>query len=296
MPEIAFYLFIEDQIFASQEIWWVKLTPLWVTFSLPISCKQFKIPSVSETILTLFSLFFGGPGLRHSSRFIQHSKTVQFPKSDQGWGRDFTGEADSITGQLLVTYLLHTVQDPFCTATQFSFENSFHTPLFVFWWFKIHSAQQDSPVCKIRSRLRKRLYGWGWHHYRSAIGHLSLTHSSRSILHSDTVQFRKQFSHSSLCFLVIQDSFSTARQSSLQNQIKAEEETLRVRLTPLQVSYWSPISYTQFKIHFAQRHSSVSKTVFTLLSLFFGGPSLSTQIKAEEETLWVKLTPKQVSC
>ena len=202
MPEIAFYLFIEDQIFASQEIWWVKLTPLWVTFSLPISCKHFKIPSVSETILTLFSLFFGGPGLRHSSRFIQHSKTVQFPKSDQGWGRDFTGEADSITGQLLVTYLLHTVQDPFCTATQFSFENSFHTPLFVFWWFKIHSAQQDSPVSKIRSRLRKRLYGWGWLHYRSAIGHLSLTHSSRSILHSDTVQFRKQFSHSSLCFLV----------------------------------------------------------------------------------------------
>ena len=228
MPEIAFYLFIEDQIFASQEIWWVKLTPLWVTFSLPISCK--------------------------------------------------------------------TVQDPF------SFWNNLDSLLLVFWWtwtptqFKIHSAQQDSPVSKIRSRLRKRLYGWGWLHYRSAIGHLSLTHSSRSILHSDTVQFRKQFSHSSLCFLVIQDSFSTARQSSFQNQIKAEEETLRVRLTPLQVSYWSPISYTQFKIHFAQRHSSVSKTVFTLLSLFFGGPSLSTQIKAEEETLWVKLTPKQVSC
>ena len=73
----------------------------------------------------------------------------------------------------------------------------------------------------------------------------------------------------------VQDSFSTARQSSFQNQIKAEEETLRVRLTPLQVSYWSPISYTQFKIHFAQRHSSVSKTVFTLFYLFFGGPSLS---------------------
>ena len=309
MPEIAFYLFIEDQIFASQEIWWVKLTPLWVTFSLPISCKQFKIPSVSETILTLFSLFFGGPGLRHSSRFIQHSKTVQFPKSDQGWGRDFTGEADTITGQLLVTYLLHTVQDPFCTATQFSFENSFHTPLFVFWWFKIHSAQQDSPVCKIRSRLRKRLYGWGWHHYRSAIGHLSLTHSSRSILHSDTVQFRKQFSHSSLCFLVDQvlahrsrlrkrlygwswlqsrsavshlslthssrsilhsDTVEFRKQFShssicflvdqvLASQIKAVEETLWAKLTPLQVSHYSPISYTQFKIRSVQQDSPVSK-------------------------------------
>ena len=219
MPEIAFYLFIEDQIFASQEIWWVKLTPLWVTFSLPISCK--------------------------------------------------------------------TVQDPF------SFWNNLDSLLLVFWWtwtptqFKIHSAQQDSPVSKIRSRLRKRLYGWGWLHYRSAIGHLSLTHSSRSILHSDTVQFRKQFSHSSLCFLVDQ---------VLASQIKAEREILWVKLSPLQVSCWSPIYYTQFKIHFAQRHSSVSKTVFTLLSLFFGGPSLSIQIKAEEETLWVKLTPKQVSC
>ena len=33
MPEIAFYLFIVDQVFASQEeIWWVKLTPLWISF------------------------------------------------------------------------------------------------------------------------------------------------------------------------------------------------------------------------------------------------------------------------
>ena len=46
------------------------------------------------------------------------------------------GEVDSKAGQLLVIYLLHTVQDPFCTATQLSFENSFHTLLFVFWWTK----------------------------------------------------------------------------------------------------------------------------------------------------------------
>ena len=39
------------------------------------------------------------------------------------------GEADSITGQLLVTYLLHKIQDPFCTATQFSFENTVFTLL-----------------------------------------------------------------------------------------------------------------------------------------------------------------------
>ena len=253
-----------------------------------------------ETILTLFSLFFGGPRLRHSSRFIQHSKTVQFPKSDQCWVRDFTGEADSITGQLLVTYLLHTVQDPFCTATQFSFENSFHTPLFVFWWTKSWHP---------RSRLRERFYGWSWVHCRSAIGHPSIIHSSRSILHSDTVQFRKQFSHSSLCFLVdqvlayrsrlrkrlygwswlqsrsavshpslIHSSRSIQRSKTVQfpkqfslsslcflvdqvlaSQIKAVEETLWAKLTPLQVSHYSPISYTQFTIRSVQQDSPVSK-------------------------------------
>ena len=170
VPEIAFYLFIEDPIFASQEIWWVKLTPLWVTFSLPISCKQFKIPSV--------------------------------------W-------------------------------------NNLNSLLLVFWWtwtptqFKIHSAQQDSPVSKIRSRLRKRLYGWGWLHYRSAIGHLSLTHSSRSILHSDTVQFRKQFSHSSLCFLV--------------DQVLAHRSRLRKRLYG-----WSWLQSRSAVSHLSLTHSSRS--------------------------------------
>ena len=130
-----------------------------------------------------------------------------------------TGKADSITGQLLVTYLLHTVQDPFCTATQFSFENSFHTPLFVFWWTRSWHP---------RSRLRERFYGWSWVQSRSAVSHPSLIHSSRSIQHSKTVQFPKQFSLSSLCFLVDQ---------VLASQIKAEEETLWVKLTPKQVSF-----------------------------------------------------------
>ena len=92
------------------------------------------------------------------------------------------GEADSKAGQLLATYLLHTVQDPFCTATQFSFENSFHTPLFVFLVDQI-----------------------------------------------------------------------------LASQIKAVEETLWAKLTPLQVSHYSPISYTQFKIRSVQQDSPVSK-------------------------------------
>ena len=159
--------------------------------------------SVSKTIFTLFSLFFGGPSLSIT---------------DQGWGRDFMGEADSKAGQLLVTHLLYTVQDPFSTARQSSFQNSFHTLLFVFWWTKSWHP---------RSRLRKRLYGWGWLQSRSDVSHPSLIHSSRSIQCSKTVQFQKQFSLSSLCFLVDQ---------VLASQIKAEEETLWVKLTPKQVS------------------------------------------------------------
>ena len=46
------------------------------------------------------------------------------------------GEAESIAGQLLVTHLLYTVQDPFSTERQSSFQNSFHTLLFVFRWTK----------------------------------------------------------------------------------------------------------------------------------------------------------------
>ena len=39
------------------------------------------------------------------------------------------GEADSKAGQLLVTHLLYTVQDPFSTARKSSFQNSFQTLL-----------------------------------------------------------------------------------------------------------------------------------------------------------------------
>ena len=64
----------------------------------------------------------------------------------------------------------------------------------------------------------------------------------------------------------------------------------------LKVSYLSPVSCSQFENCSAQQDSPVSKTIFTLFSFFFGGPSLiPSLIKTEEETLWVKLTPLQVS-
>ena len=64
-------------------------------------------------------------------------------------------------------------------------------------------------------------------HDRLAIKHPSLLHSSRSFQHSKTVLFPKQLSHSSLYFLVDQ---------VLASQIKTEEETLWMMLTPLWIS------------------------------------------------------------
>ena len=142
-------------------------------------------------------------------------------------------------------------------------------------------------VLAYRSRLRKRLYGWSWLQSRSAVSHPSIIHSSRSILHSDTVQFRKQFSHSSLCFLV--------------DQVLAYRSRLRKRLYG-----WSWLQSRSAVSHPSLIHSSRSiqrsKTVqfpkqFSLSSLcFLVDQVLASQIKAEEETLWVKLTPKQDSC
>ena len=73
--------------------------------------------SCSKTTFTLFSLFFGGPSLSIT---------------DQDWGRDFVDDAVCIVDQQLVTHLLCTVQDPFSTVRQSSFQNSFHTLPFVF--------------------------------------------------------------------------------------------------------------------------------------------------------------------
>ena len=74
--------------------------------------------SCSKTTFTLFSLFFGGPSLSIT---------------DQDWGRDFVDDANTIVDQQLVTHLLCTVQDPFSTVRQSSFQNSFHTLPFVFF-------------------------------------------------------------------------------------------------------------------------------------------------------------------
>ena len=141
----------------------------------------------------------GLPSLIHKSGSIQHSKTVQFPKlfshyspffggpslsiPDQDWGRDFMGEATYNVGQRLVTRLWYTVQDPFSTARQSSFQNSFHTLLLVF------SADQ---VLALQIKTARRLHGWSWLHI---VGQLFVNR----------------------LWYISQDPFSTARQSSFQN-------------------------------------------------------------------------------
>ena len=137
--------FLVDQVLASQikteeETLRVKLTPLWFSCQSPISCTQIKIHSaqqdspVSQTVFTLFLFFWWTRSQRLRSRIRKY----------------FTGEADSIAGQLSVTHLLYTIQDLFSAIRQSSFQNNFHSLLFVFWWIR---SQHH------RSRLRKRLSG-----------------------------------------------------------------------------------------------------------------------------------------
>ena len=102
------------------------------------------------------------------------------------------GEATYNVGQRLVTRLWYTVQDPFSTARQSSFQNSFHTlsPCF----FSGPSLSITDQDCKETSWVKLTP------HCGSAVRHPSLIHKSGSIQHSKTVQFPKLFSHSS-CFL-----------------------------------------------------------------------------------------------
>ena len=120
---------------------------------------------------------------------------------------------------------------------------------------------------------------WSWFHYRSAVSHPSLVYSLRPVQRSKTVQFPKQFSHTSLCFLVDQ---------VLASQIKTEEET----------SWWSWLHYGPAVSHpslvYSSRPVQRSKTVqfpkqFSHTSLcFLVDQVVASQIKTEEEALWVK--------
>ena len=129
-----------------------------------------------------------------------------------------------------------TVQDLFITARQSSFQNSFHTLLFVF----------GGPSLRILDHNCGRDFKG---EADAITGQLSVTH----------------------LFCIVLDLLITARQSSFQNSFHAllspslffffslittVEEALRVKPTPSQVSNRSPIPFAQFKIC-----SAHSKTV-----------------------------------
>ena len=93
----------------------------------------------------------------------------------------------------------------------------------------------------------------------------------KNIQRCTTVQFPKQFSHSSLCSFGVQGPSITGQDCG------------RDRL--------SPISCTQFKIRIAQHDSPVPKQFSHSSLCFLVDHVLASQIKTVEETLWVKPTP-----
>ena len=147
-----------------------------------------------------------------------------------------------VSCQSPISCLLYTVRDLFSVARQSSFQNNFHTLLFVFWWTKSQHP---------RSRLRKRLNGEAdFITGQLLVTHLlSLVYSSRPVQRSKTVQFPKQFSHTSLCFLVDQ---------VVASQIKTEEEALWVKPCGSAISHPSfanssrPFSFLSLLFSFLQ--------------------------------------------
>ena len=94
--------------------------------------------------------------------------------------------------------------------------------------------------------------------------HGAMTISSNYLGERSILEWTKN--RGSISFFRLGSIFKQTRR--LASQIKTEEETWIM-------GYWSPISDTQVRIHSAQQDSPVSKIIFTLFSLFFGGPSLS---------------------
>ena len=155
---------------------------------------------------------------------------------------------------------------------------SYQSPI-SFAQFKICSSQQDSPVSKTVFTLFSLFFG--------GPSLRILDHNCGRDFKGKADAITGQLSVTHL-FCIVQDLFITARQSSFQNSFHAllspslffffffsVEETLRVKPTPSQVSYWSPIPCAQFKICSAQQDSPLSKTVSTLFSIPFGEPGLS---------------------
>ena len=250
-----FSFFLVDQVLASQvkneeEIFWVKPNPFEVSYQSPISCTQLKIclvqqdSPVSETVFTLFSLFFGGPSLvasqikteeeiswvkptpfevSYQSPFSCTQFQIRSAKQDSPVSKTvFTHFSLFFGGPSLIAFQIKNEEDIFW-VTPTSFKVSHQSPM-SYTQFKICLVQQDCPVSK-------------------------------------TV-----FTHFSLFF---------GGPNLIAFQIKTEEEIFWVKLTPFEVSYQSPISCTQFQIHSMQQYSPVSETVFTIFSLFYGGPSLT---------------------
>ena len=94
----------------------------------------------------------------------------------------------------------------------------------------------DQVLAIHRSRLRTRLHRWSHLHCGSAVSHWSLKLFSAA----RQSKFHNSFHTFLLCFL---------SDRLLADQIKTENDTLWVNPSPLLISYFSPISCTQIKIH-----------------------------------------------
>ena len=260
---------VASQIKTEEEIFWVKPTPFEVSYQSPFSCTQLKIRSakqhspVSKTVFTHFSFFSVDQVLASQ---VKNEEEIFWVKPNP-------------------------------------FEVSYQSPISC-TQFKICLVQQDSPVSETVFTLFSLFFGGP-----SLVASQIKTEeeifwvkptpfevSYQSPFSCTQLKIRSAKQHSPVSKTVFTHFSFFSVDQVLASQVKNEEEIFWVKPNPFEVSYQSPISCTQFKICLVQQDSPVSETVFTLFSLFFGGPSLvASQIKTEEEIFWVKPTPFEVS-
>ena len=157
-----------------------------------------------------------------------HIPLIKSPRSDNEWGSGLTGQTDSIMGQQLVRILWYIVQDPLNAArfiSQQDFTHLWNTLRDIFCvarWSSLLNSFTISPGFSVEVES-----GWKLLHHGSAVSHPSHVHSSASVWSSMAVLLRNSF-HTLLPFFLVDQV--------LASQIRAEEETMWEKLTPLWVS------------------------------------------------------------
>ena len=237
VSKTVFSFFGGDQVFASQikttkELCRVKPTPLRVSYKSPISCTKSNTWSAHKDspVSERFYTLFLG------TKSLHHRSRLR--KSCVGWNQLLCRSAlshPSLVQSQTPDQRIKTVQFPKC--------------FILFFWDQVFASQikTKEEFCKVTPTPLQVSF-------KSPI---SFSKSNTWSAHEDSPVSKTVFS-------------SFFGDQVFASQIKTKKELCRVKPTPLQVSFKSPISCTKSNTWSAHKDSPVSEMFYTL----FWGPSL----------------------